>query len=589
MKRILAHITLYAILLSAVSCTSGRWTVKNTSAIDSTDYEVISSYEFLRQSSRLSPQDPILKLQLFSSTTYRYSEKVLLQRMIQDYRLRPGFVALGIVGAGLAFYAANSNTITGSSSSVKSITLNSAGSLLVLTAFLNMKPVGEPRPTGEERYLRRTGSLVSTDTLQINTTEQTADVDIFYGDQLVRQEVDTPMPSGLLNIDLGSAMNSVSISGNSPRPVYADVRFRDSTYNYQFSLEEILQPFARITSPLAELRNSAEEIPSNILAELVNGSELQIVERIDDRWYKVLYGISENFILQSDAELIWRTSDYSQQSQVVAVPQIPFGNVDVENNIPILSGINRNAVGFIVTNESYKDSLPTRSYANRDGRLINTYLENALGYRPERLFHVQDVESQERFGQTLQQVDRMATDSSDLFVYLSGYTKVNRYDDEYDFRFIPVASEGDSLSSSIDLQEVFRSIAEMPSRRTVVIADLSFRMNGDSALSAQTLELEQPLGQLANIVTSRKESAAVIFGSNMNQQSGLYVSRQGEDKKHRILPYFFAKALQERRSVLSEIYQFLERNISYTSRRLHDRPQDPQFHGNISIELVEDR
>lgn len=558
--------------------------------MDSTDYEVISSQEFLRQSSRLSPQDPILNLQLFSSTTYRYSEKVLMQRMIQDYRLRPGFVALGIVGAGLAFYAANSNAITGNKSSVKSITLNSAGGLLALTAFLNMKPVGEPRPTGEERYLRKTGSLVSTDTLQINTTEQTADVDIFYGDQLVRQEVDVPLPAGLLNIDLGTAMNSVSISGDNPLPVRAEVRFRDSTYNYQFSLEEILQPFAHITSPLAELRNSAEEIPSNILAELVNGSELQIVERIDNRWYKVLYGISENYILQSDAELIWRTSDYSQQSQVVAVPQIPFGNVDVENNIPILSGVNRDAVGFIVTNESYGDSLSVRSYANRDGRLINTYLENALGYRPQRLFHIQDVESPGRFRQTAQQVGRMATDSSDLFIYLSGYTEVSRNNGEYDFQFVPVSPESDSLAaSSIDLKEVFRTIARMPSRKTVVVAELSFRMKGDSALSAQTLTLEQPLGRLANIVTSRKDSAAVIFGSTINQQSGLYVSRQGEDKKHRILPYFFARALQERRVVLSEIYQFLERNISYTSRRLHDRPQDPQLYGNISIDLVENR
>jgi len=81
----------------------------------------------------------------------------------------------------------------------------------------------------------------------------------------------------------------------------------------------------------------------------------------------------------------------------------------------------------------------------------------------------------------------------------------------------------------------------------------------------------------------------VIFGAQVNQHSELYVTDAGEDKKHHIFPYFFAKALQERRTEMGSIFQYLQRNIPYTSRRLHDRSQDPQIFGNTSQELIPER
>jgi hypothetical protein len=79
---------------------------------------------------------------------------------------------------------------------------------------------------------------------------------------------------------------------------------------------------------------------------------------------------------------------------------------------------------------------------------------------------------------------------------------------------------------------------------------------------------------------------SVLLGTQLNNPSRLYMSEEGEDKKHHIFPYFFAKALQERKTTLSDIYQYLERNVSYTSRKLFDRPQDPLLLGNTQLNLA---
>ena len=85
---------------------------------------------------------------------------------------------------------------------------------------------------------------------------------------------------------------------------------------------------------------------------------------------------------------------------------------------------------------------------------------------------------------------------------------------------------------------------------------------------------------------ANNDRAALLMGARLSYPSSLYVTSGGEDKKHHIFPYFFAKALQQRMTRISEIYQYLERNVSYTSRKLFDRPQDPLLIGNSSLDLI---
>ncbi|WP_445665054.1 caspase family protein [Fodinibius sp. AD559] len=579
--------TLYYILLAAFfisflgSCTSARWTVKEKESIDRSEYEVVEENYFLQQTDDVTPENPILSLVLFSEIQYEYMQRVLMQRNIQDYRLRPGTTALGIGGAAMAFYLANIADF-GSQSSTKRWTLNGVGALMLASGFLNMKPVGEPRPTGEERYKRTTGTTIKVDTVKADAKVDTsASVYMLYNDLIIFEETNQNISNGLLKIPIGNALNDFKLSGPNPGNATVEVLFADSLYRYNYAIDSVLQPYAVVNEQLTALRNSPEENTDNVLADLVDGSQLKI-SSINDDWYQVMYGISETYIKKSDADIIWRSEDYEVEDQVVTVPRVPFGEIDVESNIPILRDENPNAKALLVINQNYADTLGERNYALRDGRLMRTYLQNALGYSEDNIYQLADITNSDSLNTLLSSLESTANDSTELFVYLSGYGTVDK--EESQLQLLMTPSDTQSYAK-IGLSNIFSRIGRISSAKTIVLSDIDFA-SGTSEKSFSENEMRDIIEGNVSPLLSQNPNSSVLLGSQLNNPSRLYMSGGREDKKHHIFPYFFAKALQERRTLLSDIYQFLERNVSYTSRRLFDRPQDPLLLGNTQLNLA---
>jgi len=572
-------VALFAIVLA--SCTGARWTVKERAAIDESDYKVVEQQYFLQRGDSISAENPTLRLNLFSESTYEYTQRVLMQRNIQQYRLRTSSVALGISGAALAFYLGNANNVRGAGSTTKSWTLNAAGGLFLLSGFLNMKPVGEPRPTGEEKYLRGTGTTTKIDTAR-NAPDDgaVASLEVRYNGNLIFSEEDRPF-SNTLEIPLADKLEELQLSGPNPGTVDVDVTFADSSYQYSYPVAQILQSYARVTSQLTELRNQPEEQEENILADLVKGSRLRINSAENERWYQVLYGISENYIRKEDAELIWREAGFAQESDVVTVPRVPFGNIDVESNIPILRGPAANRMALVVTNQNYRGERQERNYAHRDGQLMKAYLTTTLGYFRDNIFEIQDLSDPDKLFDRISQMKAAANDSTELFVYLRGYGTIAPSQQE--LRLLAVSTDS-AATDTVSLRKLYSQIATTTIGKTVVLADIDF------SASAADHQIEPNEGQRLiermNQPLQQDDRAALLMGTQLQHPSSLYVSSQGDDKKHHIFPYFVAKALQQRQTSVASIYQYLERNISYTARRLFDRPQDPLLIGNSSIDLI---
>jgi hypothetical protein len=579
----LSYISLTIILASFIgSCTSARWTVKEKESVDQSEYKIVEENYFLQAKEEIMPENPVLSLALYSETNYEYTQRVLMERNIQDYRLRPGTTALGVGGAAMAFYLANIANF-GDQSSTQRWTLNGVGALMLASGFLNMKPVGEPRPTGEERYLRSTGTTVEVDTVQANAEVDTsASVYVLYNDLVIFEEHNQDIANGTLNIPIGNILNDLRLSGQGPGSATIEVLFADSLYQYKYPVDNILQPYAVVDQQLTALRNSPQENTDNVLADLVEGSQLQI-DSIDDNWYKVLYGISETYIKKTDANIIWRSEDYEIEDQVVAVPRVPFGEIDVESNIPVLREENPNAKALLLINQNYADTLGERNYALRDGRLIRTYLQNALGYSKSQIYQLADISTSDSLNTLLSSLQSTSNDSTELFVFLSGYGGVQE-NGQPALQYLTIPNENKS-QSTIGISELYRSIANIPSQKTVVLSDIDFNSANDGKSYSEN-EMQQIIERSTSSLLSQNSHNAVLMGSQLNNASRLYMSGDGEDKKHHIFPYFFAKALQQRRTVLSDIYQYLERNISYTSRKIYDRPQDPLLLGNTQINLA---
>ncbi|MGD8427676.1 MAG: caspase family protein [Balneolaceae bacterium] len=579
------NIFVVGLLLSLVACTSARWTVKDKGATDTSNFEILEQKQFLKPAGQVTPENPVLNLELLSRTKYQYPQRVLMQRNIQKYQLRPGFMAFGLAGAAVAFYAANSKTFRGSATSTKSITLNATGMLLALSGFLNMKAVGDPRPTGEERYLRSTGNVTKIDTVDVeDPVSAKASITVMYGKKVIFEENGRPFSSGKLEIPLAGKLSELQLQGPDPGSVSISVNFKDSAYAYQYPIQSILQPYARVTKQLTELRNSPQDSEDNVLAELVKGSQVRIQSTENKQWYRVLYGISENYILKEDAQLVWQPSDFADKNEVVTVPQVPFGNIDVESNIPILQGPLANAYALILTNQNYNGENPERNYAHRDGRLIRQYLINALGYSKQSIFELHDLDNTGKLYDTISKIKSAANDSTQLFVYLSSYGTVEKGSRTL-LKLIGVAPKGNGAKTQIRLDQIIKELTSISSSKTLILGDIDFSRSV-SGNNLSTNEQQKLIESQLTFLSTDDQRVSFLMGQQLDQPASLYFSKEGEDKKHHIFPYFFAKALQQRKTSISDIYQYLERNVSYTSRKLHDRPQDPLLFGSTSMDLV---
>jgi len=584
-KNIFIISSLFAALVGFSACTSARWTVKDKSATDRSDYRVLKQKHFLHSSTEVTPEHPVLSMDLLTKTTYEYSERILMQRNIQDYKLRPGFVALGLGSAALAFYVANSSIVEGNATSTKSLTINAVGTLLALSGFLNMKPVGDPRPTDEEKYLRTTGHTVVVDTVETHTQQNLqASVNVRYDNRVLVQDENRAVTNGTLEIPLGNPLSNLGLNGTDPDTVHVNITFQDSSYVFNYPVSRILKPYAEVTSQITSLRNTPELTPDNILADLLQGSQIEVKREENGDWYRVLYGISENFIRKEDVRLVWRTADFSEVSEVMTVPRVPFGNIDIESNIPILRGPQSNAYALIVTNENYTGELPQRTYAHRDGRLIREYLDNALGLPPDNIYQISDFSNPVDIDQTLSQLQSVANDSSEVFIYLSGYGLVSESNNQPVLNLLGI-KDNNVERRSIPLPNLFAQIKSIPSSQTLILGDLDFTKKMPDGIITE-LNQREIIESAARPLETRDKTISLVLGNQLLQPSTLYMTGGGEDKKHHIFPYFFARALQNRNTNLSSIYQFLERNVTYTARKLHDQPQDPLLIGNSTLDLV---
>lgn len=556
-----------------LGCSTTTWIVESQQEVDRGDYKLLNSKLFLEKVGNITPELPVAQFKLKAANTFEYPQRIKTNRYIQKYRPRWGYVVLGLAASGLAGYSALE--FTDPSKNGQQIALLGASSALMGISFLNMKAIGDPQPTGETRLLRKTGTFVDTDTLDAVLNErQTILFSINYDGQSLVDNQEIQINNNNLSINFLEELNPDIFEGKENASVGLDVIYNDSLYTYNISIRSIFDPFVVVNTPVTALRNEARINSSNILTDLAQGSQLKLVERQGD-WVKVLYGISENWVSESDVNVIWRPSQFSRQLSVIAIPNVPFGSVDVERDIPRLSEENRSRWVFIIANQGYSNDLPEKAYAHRDGLLIEKYMNTALGIVPTQTIKFQDVSSYQAARNGFNRlVSRINNREVELVVYLNGYAEIDPKTDKVYFR----ATGTDNASSRIDLNSLFDGFANLTVSELSVIADLDFK-NGSTNTNA--------LEVLAATVTTQVPNSTVVFASNTNQRSYLYAEPNGVQKRHTIFSYFLADAIKKRNTTWSDIKNYLERNVSFTSRSIFNSAQDIRFFGSDSLSLIE--
>jgi hypothetical protein len=573
-KHIVYSVLLLAGLLLFSSCSVTRWEVNRLDRVDTTDFKLLQSEEFIQQMNPVTPSRPVFRLAMYARNSYEYKKKVEVERSLQRYQPRLGYAVFGLMGASAAFYAANTTEFESSLSRTQSVALNSAGALLVGMSFLNNKPVGEPKKTGETRLIRTSGSEIRVDTVRINgKVDEKVYTTVYHRNEVIIPRTEWDFSKGQVEINLAAEIQPVPYSGD-PDEFFRIEFIRDGQVrNYNIPVSSVFQAFAEVKAEITPLRNAAEIDRENVLIDLAQGSQLELIE-VSQLWTKVRYGTYESYISTDDINIIWRPSDFADRISVIEVPVVPFGNIDVEANLPLLYPATPERVSLIVANENYRNPGSERPYVLRDGRMMEEYFTTSLGVRDYRSVKIYDFESNQQVLRAYERfVNGIYNENSTGFVYLAGNGRL------IEGKPYLLSIEGEERSNTaVDLESLFEALGRLKLKSLFVFADIDF---------SGTQDLNYNLNDLAARLTDGNNESVVFFSGRFGESSFPFMSAYADQKRHHIFPYFLASALKEKRTSVTAISEYLDRNVSYTARRLFNRPQEVMIFGNKSLNLAE--
>ena len=576
----IAYITTLVTLLFLSACTTTKWSVAEMYGIDETaEPEIIDRRRSLILDRKPTIQDPFFRLSAIDIADKAIPQRVKMKRTVQKYRPRISFMIFAVAGSAITFYAANSGNIINSPSSTQKLGLNLSGGILSLLAFTNMKPVGEPIRTGEEKFMRESGSVIRPDTLETETHgDEEITISISYNDTLLVEERTLSINGSSVEVDLSSFFSSLSVTGTEPDSMEIEAGFLDSDFFFKIPLKDFLAPFVVIKKSTANLRSTPEVNDINIFTELAEGSALPFIEK-KENWYKVRFGGTDTYVPQESASIEWRVASEGISADVITLGEVPFGEIDVENAIPVIKSNNPDDRAFVLSNHR-DNQLSDRQFHDRDIRLFESYMMSGFMMNPAQI-----TEFEIRRKDTLQsELASLREDSlNTVWAYITGYAKIGENDNS-DNKFIKlIHRDNEGRETEINLNEHMEQLASIQQERLIILADIEFINSGNTA--AQARSDVDVLAKAAQDILNIQPDAVLIFSSRPSQSSRVYTGRGEDNKYHSVFTYYWAEALQQRKVKVSELISHIQNNVDYTSRRLFDRPQEIQVFGNLSIDL----
>lgn len=523
-------------------------------------------------------QDPFFRLSAVDIVEKTVPQRVKMERTVQKYRPKISFMLFAVAGSAITFYAANSGNIINSPSSTQKLGLNLSGGILSLLAFTNMKPVGEPIKTGEQKFMRVSGSVSRPDTVKTEPLDnENITITISYNDSLLIKERALPMNGSSVEVDLSSLFSSLAVSGMQPGSMEIEAVFFDSEYLFEIPLKNFLAPFVVVQEGIVNLRSSPEINELNIFTELAEGSALPFLER-EEKWYKVRFGGTNTYLPEESANIEWRVASEGISADVVTLGEVPFGDIDVENAIPVVKRNNPDDRAFVLSNRRNNES-GDRQYHDRDIKLFESYMISSFMMNPGQ---ITELESRDNAAVS-SEMNSFKNDSlNTVWTYITGYGKINKDSESKVIDLIHRDPGG--AENRLNLNEYLIELASFSHERLIILIDIDF-ISSEKKSDTQSREDIDAMEKLAEDVLSIQPESVLIFSSRPSQTSRVYSGGGDDNKYHSIFTYYWAEALQRRKVQVSELISHIQNNVDYTSRRLFDRPQEIQVFGNLSLDL----
>ena len=564
--------------LSINACTSSKWAIESTQAIDRTEFDLVGEDVFLKMSEIPSPNRPVLVFDIWNMETYDYSLKIQSNRYLQRYRPSLSAVLLGALGASAAYLTADLL----SPHSTEQYMLYGLGVLSLLTGMVGDKSTGEATSTGEQKLLKQTGVIQLSDTLRATKQPNISPSYTIYNDReaiAIRNNVIFDKNSYYINLLEDINPSDFLVQRN--QSIRIELEFNDSLYIHEVPVEDIFERFVVVETEVTALRQNPDNTNNSILTDLASGSELLLLDELDN-WYVVRYGITETYISKNDTKLIWRPTDYVDELSIITLPNIPFGNVDVEREIPVRLTENNQAAAFIISNEFYGDRFPTKRYAERDAKLLEEYLINSFGLGFAGIRTSINTSRIEQFRYNWDEfLRRNQANKKQLILYTNGYVSIDN--DGNLIYLLGDEKTSDEQNNSIKLADLLEDALKAGFTELFMVGDYSF-VSGTLDYSVSRADYYDAFYKLnSTLLAKRTIEFGLLFSSDGRSDSQLYTKQAIAQKYHSIFTYYLADAVKKGNYTSNQLLNYIQRNVDYTARRLHDTPQNVVYFGNATI------
>jgi hypothetical protein len=575
------------------SCSGTKWIVQSEPVIDYKSPSLKLEYVYPLLINTPTPRQPVLEFEIISVNESEYPKRLQSRRHVQQYGLRPGLIAVTLIGSAALLYVANSpNTMIDTGLNNQKLILNVSAGVMAASGFIAVKPVGKPLPTEETKLMNQVGTILLRDSTSYkNETILNAFVSVSYMDSILVNRVRREFVNGKMLLDMSREVPLFPVSLIDPGEFVIQIEVAGNVGTTKIPVSSVMSQFVRVRSSSTPLRSSPREVPSNILSNIVTGSQLLYQETHDAEWIRVLYGAASTYLKRTDVDFIWRPIEKNNESLVITSREADFGSVDIERDIPIFRGLlDLNKKALIIGNSDYLSGIAQKSNSLFNADIINRYLTTTAGISSENRINLQNpdrVDLEEIFSFQGRQtgLKNVLTDSSSLVIYITGKGYLDQQSGS--LFYLPSDTRPDLPTiTGIEFESIFNSVARLPFKQCIIYVDVDFSTNFDSEHFVNQLTDNEPYEKvIRNFLT--RPNTAIIFSNQLSQSTGEYKSADGRlNNRYSIATYFFTKAIKEQRASVGDIFQFMENNINFTSRLLHNRAQSPVFFGDSSLRLV---
>lgn len=250
-----------------------------------------------------------------------------------------------------------------------------------------------------------------------------------------------------------------------------------------------------------------------------------------------------------------------------------FSDVDV--NIPVMDGPNRNSFAVIIGNEKYKNEVNV-PYAENDAKIFKLYVQQTLGVPEKQIHYVTNAGLNDlRFAvRWLKQAMEICNGQGKAIFYYAGHGIPDEADKTA--YLLPTDGIGSDPETGYSLQKLYSELGKMQAQRAMIFLDACFsgsKRDGQMMVSAR--------GVAIKVKPMSPEGNTVVFSAAQGDETAYPYKEQ----QHGMFTYYLLRKLQETKGdlTLGELSDYLTNEVKRESFVENHKMQTPTVNSSPAL------